>query len=138
MIARWPGKVPAGKVSNELVSSVDFLATFAAILDEPLPDAAGPDSFNILPALFAEKPAQPCRETLTMQGRGVSVRKGNWKLIPAGQQPGGKARPAELYDLATDLSETTNLAEKHPDKVKELTALLADLQSSGRSRPHPR
>jgi arylsulfatase A-like enzyme len=138
MIARWPGKVPAGKVSNELVSSVDFLATFAAILGDPLPEAAGPDSFNILPALLAEKPARPCRETLTMQGRGVSVRKGNWKLIPAGQPPGGKARPAELYDLAADLSEATNLAEKHPDKVKELTALLADLRTSGRSRPPSR
>jgi arylsulfatase A-like enzyme len=135
MIARWPGKVPAGKVSGELVSSVDFLATFAALTAQPLPDAAGPDSFDISPALFAEKPARPCRETLTMQGRGNAVRKGAWKLVPAGPQQGGKARPPELYDLATDLSETTNLAEKNPDKVKELSALLETLRTSGRSRP---
>jgi arylsulfatase A-like enzyme len=135
MIARWPGKVPAGKTSGELVSSVDFLATFAALTAQPLPDAAGPDSFDVSSALFAEKPARPCRETLTMQGRGIAVRKGTWKLVPAGPQPGGKTRPPELYDLATDLAETTNLAEKNPDKVKELAALLDTLRTSGRSRP---
>jgi arylsulfatase A-like enzyme len=135
MIARWPGKVPAGKASGELVSSVDFLATFAALTAQPLPDAAGPDSFDVSPALFAEKPARPCRETLTMQGRGIAIRKGTWKLVPAGPQQGGKTRPPELYDLAADLSETTNLAEKNPDKVKELSALLDTLRTSGRSRP---
>jgi arylsulfatase A-like enzyme len=135
MIARWPGKIPAGKTSGELVSSVDFLATFAALTAQPLPDAAGPDSFDVSPALFAEKPARPCRETLTMQGRGVAVRKGTWKLVPGGPQQNGKPRPPELYDLATDLSETTNLAEKNPDKVKDLSALLDTLRTSGRSRP---
>jgi arylsulfatase A-like enzyme len=135
MIARWPGKIPAGKISGELVSSVDFLATFASLTAQPLPNAVGPDSFDVSPALFALKPRRPCRETLTMQGRGISVRKGTWKLIPAGSQQGGKARPPELYDLATDLSESTNLAEKNPDKVQELSALLATLRTSGRSRP---
>ena len=56
-------------------------------------------------------------------------------LVRAGPQQGGKTRPPELYDLSADLSETTNLAEKNPDKVKDLTALLDTLRTSGRSRP---
>ena len=43
-IARWPGKVPAGKVSNELVCHVDLLATVAGIAERPLAAGAGPDS----------------------------------------------------------------------------------------------
>jgi arylsulfatase A-like enzyme len=134
MIASWPGKIPAGKTSAELVSSVDFLATFAALTGQPLPEGAGPDSFDISPALFDQKPARPCRTTLTMQGQGIAVRQGTWKLVPDRPQRDGIRAP-ELYDLATDLSETTNLAGKHPEKVKELSALLDTLRSSGRSRP---
>ncbi len=133
-IARWPGHVPAGKTSGEMISSVDLLTTVSAITETTLPQEAGPDSFNILPALLAEKPATPCRETLTMQGNPLAVRQGNWKLIPGVIPAKGKQRPAELYDLKHDLSETTNLAEANPDKVKELTRLLSELRTSGRSR----
>jgi arylsulfatase A-like enzyme len=135
LIARWPGRVPVDKTSGALVSSVDFLASFAAITGTALPKDAGPDSFDILPALLAEKPAKPCRETLTMHGNPIAVRQGKWKLVPAVSPPKGKMRPAELYDLEADLSETNNLADKHPDKVKELTELLEELRKSGRSPP---
>ena len=111
-IARWPGQTPAGKNSSEMISSVDFLATFAAITGQALPNEAGPDSFDILPALLTEKPARPCRETLTMQGNQIAVRKGKWKLIPAFMPAKGKMRTAELYDLEADLSETNNLARE--------------------------
>ena len=133
-IARWPGHVPAGKTSGEMISSVDLLTTVSAITETTLPQEAGPDSFNILPALLAEKPATPCRETLTMQGNPLAVRQGNWKLIPGVIPAKGKQRPAELYDLEQDLSEANNLAETNPDKVKELTRLLSELRTSGRSR----
>src|SRR5262249_53144284 len=58
-IARWPGKVPAGKTSGELICHVDTLATIAALTEQKLPTAAGPDSFDILPPLLADKPANP-------------------------------------------------------------------------------
>ena len=66
-IARWPGQVPAGKTSGELICHVDLLATAAAVIGKPLPKDAGPDSFDILPALLAEKPAKSCRESLIHQ-----------------------------------------------------------------------
>ena len=135
-VARWPDRVPAGKTSGALVSSVDFLATFSAITGIPLLEDDGPDSFDILPALLAEKPAKPCRQTLTMQGDPLAVRQGRWKLIPAVSLPKGKTRAAELYDLEADLAEVNNLAEKRPDKVKELADLLDRLRKSCRSRPN--
>ncbi len=135
LIACWPGRIPAGKVSAEMVSSVDLLATVAAITGQALPNAAGPDSFDILPALLAEKPELPCRETLTMQANPIAVRRGNWKLIPSVRQANGQARPAELYNLADDLAEKKNLATEHPEKVRELATLLEEMRKSGRSQP---
>lgn len=137
-IACWPGHVPAGKTSSEMISSVDLLATFAAITGQKLPDDAGPDSFDILPALVAEKPRRPCRETLTMHSKRIAVRQGQWKLIPAFRTEGDRIHPAELYELKNDLPEKNNLVTKHPEKVKALTELLAELQKSGRSRPFAR
>jgi arylsulfatase A-like enzyme len=138
-IARWPGKVPAGKTSKEVVCLVDLLATAAALTGRELPAEAGPDSFNLLPALRAEKPARSPREHLVMQAGNpnwLAVRKGPWKLIPPAPKKGGKGAGAkpELYNLADDLAETTDLAAKNPEKVKELAELLAAVRKSGRSR----
>ena len=51
MIVRWPGRIPAGSVSNQLMSNVDMLATLAALTGYELQEQDGPDSFNMLPAL---------------------------------------------------------------------------------------
>ena len=131
-IARWPGKVPAGKTSASLVSLVDLLATSAALVGKDLKDDDGPDSFNQLPALLSLKPDPPCRESLVIHGQGdhLAIRQGPWKLIP---RP--RAGQAELYNLESDLAETTNLAAQQPEKVKQLTGLLDRVRKSGRSRP---
>jgi len=134
-IARWPGQVPTNEVSKQLLCSVDLLATCAAITEQKLAQEAGPDSFNILPALREVAPKTPCRETLTMQGGGVSVRQGEWKLIPGAKMANGQMRPPQLFNLANDLAETTNLAAKEPERVQELTQLLMSMRQSGRSRP---
>ena len=123
-IARWPGNVPLGKTSGELIGLVDMLATSAALIGKELPADAGPDSINVLPALLAEKPAKTCRESIVMQSGGglLAIRKGPWKLIAEFPKK-AKAAP-ELYNLTDDLSETMNLAQKKPEKVKELAELL--------------
>jgi arylsulfatase A-like enzyme len=140
-IARWPGKVPAGKVSNELICHVDLLATASALVGKELPAEGGPDSFNILPALQQEKPAKPCREHLVHQGGyigGLAIRQGSWKLIPA-SPPGAKGKKKyvenQLFNLADDRSETTNLAKAQPDKVKALSALLTRMREATHTRP---
>ncbi len=63
-VARWPGKIPAGATSDELVCLTDLIATCAAIVGAELPDDAGEDSCNILPALLARKPRKPAREAI--------------------------------------------------------------------------
>lgn len=89
-IARWPGKIPAGTVSDELVSNIDVLATLAALTDYSLEKGEGPDSFNMLPAL-TRTPEEPIRNFLVIspsQPDNISIRKGKWMYI-SGQGGGG-------------------------------------------------
>lgn len=135
-IARWPGHVPAGKTSQELICHIDVMATMSALLDQPLAAEAGPDSFNMLSALLAEKPAAPVRDHLVNHGNTLAIRQGPWKLITAvGRKAKKGGGTVELYDLANDLGETKDLSREYPDKVRGLTELLDRIRSSNRSRP---
>jgi arylsulfatase A-like enzyme len=129
LVARWPARIKGGGTSAELVSLVDMLATCGAIVGRELPADAGHDSFNVLSAILEQEPPKPKREHLVMHsgGGGLAIRKGHWKLIP-GKVP-------ELYDLAGDLRETTNVAARHPQVVEDLTALLERVRREDRSRP---
>jgi arylsulfatase A-like enzyme len=89
-IARWPGRIPAGTVSNELLSNVDILGTLAALVGRQLLDDEGPDSYNMLPALTGT-PESPIRDQLVIssaQKSHLSIRRGKWMYIPA-QGEGG-------------------------------------------------
>lgn len=89
-IVRWPNHVPSGTVSDELLSNVDILATLAALVNRPLRDGEGPDSYNMLPA-FTGSPEEPIRDHLVIspsRRSHVSIRKGKWMYIPA-QGEGG-------------------------------------------------
>ena len=83
-IARWPGKIPAGRVSHQTVCLTDVMATCAAIVRAKLPDDAGEDSCNILPVLLGNDPA-PCRKFTLHQtiSNALGIRRGPWKLIQA-------------------------------------------------------
>lgn len=139
-IARWPGKIPPGK-SDELICLVDTLATFAALLGRELPGEAGPDSFNFLPVLLGQKLSAPVRPHLVEQSPRMALRQGLWKFVsstgPAARKrkPGSDTGPVELYNLAKDPGETTDLAVENPDKLKELAALLEQVRNQTRTRP---
>ncbi len=84
-IAWWPGKVPAGTVSDQLLSSVDLMATFAEIVGRDLGEGEGRDSINMLPALTGE-PEQALRTELVLppnKRTHLGMRKGDWMYIPA-------------------------------------------------------
>jgi arylsulfatase A-like enzyme len=139
-IVRWPAKVKPG-VSDALVCHIDFLASFAALTGQKLAEADAPDSFNILPALLGD--AKTGRDHLVEHASALSLRQGSWKYIEpsrgqkvnrntdteTGNDPGG-----QLYNLADDPGETKNLAGKHPERVKEMSALLEKLREQGRRR----
>ncbi|MCB1124340.1 MAG: sulfatase-like hydrolase/transferase, partial [Verrucomicrobiae bacterium] len=89
-IARWPGKIEAGTVSNQLVSNVDLLGTMAALTGQELTKKEGADSFNILPALTGN-PREQIRDHLVISAfkkDNITLRKGKWVYIDA-QGSGG-------------------------------------------------
>jgi len=142
--ARWPARIKPGTRSAEMICLTDMLATFAALTGKSLPPEAGPDSYNVLPALLGQKSQEPLRPTMVMTGGGqgmLAIREGRWKLID-GQGSGGYRRskakpgepPAQLYNLEKDLGETTNLYAQHPEIVRRLEQSLEKIKTQGRSR----
>ncbi len=131
-IARWPGKITPGTESAALIAHVDMATTFATLTGIPLPPDAAPDSFDVLPALLGQSPAGREHAIFHNGGQGpLALRMGPWKLI----QTGNAQAASQLYNLAEDPAEKTNLAERNPDKAKELAAFLARARQAGRTRP---
>ncbi len=140
-LVRWPGVVPAASRCDQLVQQADLMATFAEILCLRLPDDAGEDSVSLLPLLKGlDRPVRECAVNQSSQGL-LALRKGPWKLIfGPGSGGWGKGRddqPAQLYNLADDLSESRNLYAENPERVAELTALMESIVNRGRSTPGP-
>lgn len=124
-LVRWPGKVAAGKVYDRPVIQLDILPTaLAAAGVEPKPDWKL-DGVDLLPYLSGKKTGQPHDALFWRFGKQMAVRQGDWKLVrydPNADEQKGAATPAKLYNLAADIGETTDLAAKNPEKVKELRA----------------
>jgi arylsulfatase A len=147
-IVRWPAQVKAGGVSPQLIGQIDFLATFAEALGVPVPAGAGEDSVSFLPALLGRD--GPRRQSIVSQSMNGSfaIRDGQWKLaLCAGSggwsvpKPGSKEEKGlpefQLYDLATDPGEQTNLVSLHPERVAAMKAALQTMVDRGRSTPGP-
>ncbi len=139
LIVRWPGVVRPASQCGQLVHQADLLATFAEILGSKLPADAGEDSFSLLPLLTGGD--QPVREhAISCSASGLpALRQGDWKLIlgsgSGGWSKGGGSLPVQLYNLADDLGETTNLAGEQPDRVAAMKARMEQLITAGRSTP---
>jgi arylsulfatase A-like enzyme len=129
-IARWPGKIPAGWESDELLSTMDLLPTFANIAKATLPkvELDGKDATEFL---TRKSKTSPRDEYLYYSGCLLTgVRSGEWKLVlPRDKAPEGlgwwgrmiEAVPETmLFDLDEDPGETTNVASEHPDVVASL------------------
>ncbi|MEN9576569.1 MAG: Arylsulfatase [Verrucomicrobiota bacterium] len=153
LIVRWPGRVKSGTTCDQLASLTDVMATVAAITGAELPRNAAEDSFNLLPALTGKATA-PIRPYLLTQafsgGRTLAIRRGAWKFLDHTGSGGNRyennpglkpfllpdsapGAPGQLYDLASDPGETTNLYFKRPELVAELKALLEKSKAEGRS-----
>jgi arylsulfatase A len=147
-LARWPGKIPAAAVSNELICHTDFFATVAAVLGARLPDNAAEDSYNILSALRGERTERSIRESIVHHsGDGAfAIRHGPWKLClalgsqgfsdPKNIEPKKGGPRGQLYNLANDPAEERNLWSDQPEVVQRLTNLLDQYKRDGRSVPH--
>lgn len=145
-IARWPGHIRPNSVNKELGSLGDLMATAAAIVGTKLPDNAGEDSFNLLPALLGTN-TKPVRDSMVQHSIDgmFSLRQDNWKLEQGlgsgGFSPPRTVEPAEggpmgqLYDLSTDPGELHNLYQARPDVADRLATLLEKYKRQGHTRP---
>lgn len=129
-VARWPGKIKAGSTNAHTVCLNDLMATAAEIVGAQLPANAGEDSVSLLPE-FLGTARTPVREATVHQSMtgDLAIRQGAWKLVFL------KGSKQELYNVQTDLSETTDVAAAHPDVVARLTALMKTAIDTGRSTP---
>jgi len=113
----WPGTIPAGQTTDEIVSALDILPSLAALVGAAPPDRQI-DGENALDTLLGKPNARSPHELLFYEDEGV--RRGNWKLVR------GASGGFELYDLDADVGETNDLAVAHPERVNELRALLEE------------
>lgn len=139
-VVRWPDKIRAGSTSNQVMTLADMLATMAGILDRPLPDSAGVDSYD-LSGILLGKQSEPVERSVILQtGRNqLAFREGEWKIVVTeeteweGDEASIPLEALELYHLAEDPFETKDLATEHPEKVARMHERLLFLIRSGRS-----
>lgn len=128
-IARWPGVVPAGRVSDEPWAFWDFLPTAVELAGARLPAGFTPDGVSLVS--FLRGGPAPKRDyfywELHEQRPIQAVRFGDWKAVRNGHD-----RPIELYDLATDAGETKDLAAQKPELVARAQAIMQEAH-----RPDP-
>lgn len=129
LIIRQSGAIQP-KVSNALISQVDFMASFASMLRKDLPETTALDSRNCLDALVGED-AQGSSLILEQADR-LAIRKGPWKYI-GDTGIGGKGRKGvpQLYHIETDVGEAHNVIAEHPDIAASLAVLLEDYEKRG-------
>lgn len=158
-IARWPGRIPAGQVSRQMTNTTDIFATLASVVGYELPDDAAVDSYDMLPVMLGiQKEDDPIRpHMLTQSFRGeLQLRQGDWKYLDHLGSGGNNyskgilkeyALPetapdatGQLFNLAEDPGETTNLFFAESARRKQMQALLKKVTSpkNGRSAPRNR
>ena len=168
LIAHWPNGIKAGTVCDELVGTNDLMATFAELTGAKIDPKNAPDSISFAKLLKDPDSEGTRKNLIMQGVGPFVVREGDWKLclcpgsgapvhheiVPSpdaawkaaieklGHNPSWseitKAPFVQLYNLTDDISEKNNLAEKHPEKVAALVALLRKQMQKGRSTPGPK
>ena len=114
-LVRWPGKIPAGKVSDAMVSTMDLFTTLTQLGGAALPEDRPIDGHDVWPLLAGETPDGPDDSFYYLWLDSLqAVREGPWKLRLA--DPG----QPQLYHLDRDPGEQYNVAEQHPERVEAL------------------
>jgi uncharacterized sulfatase len=131
MFVKWPAKIVPGSSVKTPVAHIDMMPTLVAAAGAAMPAGVAIDGVDLLPLATGEGADNWNRETLFWQnGHYQVVRHGDWKLQLNDRPTDGLQK--WLYNLAEDPTEQNNLAASHPDKLKELRALLAAHKASSR------
>jgi arylsulfatase A-like enzyme len=156
-IVRWPGKVPAGTVSEQVICLTDLVATFASLLNAPLPKGNAEDSFDVLRAFTETRPGAPVRDHVILQSANAiyTIRMGDWKFVERANAPefesirnkkkteqAAKKRQKaglqrdELFNLKQDPAETTDVLAANPELAAKMKKLLTQARDQGFTRPN--
>jgi arylsulfatase A-like enzyme len=133
-IARWPGQIPAGRVSDEPWAFWDFLPTAVELAGAKMPTGYKTDGRSIVSLLKGG--SAPKRDYFYWElhelsnGSIQAVRWGDWKAVK-----NGPSASVELYDLKTDAGETTDLSGEHPDLVRKSIALMKEARTADPNWP---
>ena len=125
MLARWPGHIRPGSVTDHVGYFPDFMPTLAEIAGASA-HLPATDGISFAPTLFG-RPGQKTHDFLYWEAAGAdrntvqqAVRWGDWKAV----KPGARAA-WELYNLKQDERETTDVAARHPDVMRQIAAIVA-------------
>lgn len=135
LVARWPGHIEAGKVSNALFGQVDLAASLANLVGVEIAKGVCPDSRNALPVLLGK--SDQGRPHLIHEAGQLALRMGNWKYIPK-----SKVRehlgpwitttigePGALFDLSNNTKEDSDLHDQNPDQLRLMQTILKKIQA---------
>jgi arylsulfatase A-like enzyme len=150
-LVRWPGHVPAGTVSDQVIGLTDMVATCAEILGVSLPPAAAEDSYSVLRAFTEAATGPPVRDHVILQAASAvySLRQGDWKLVERVGAPAYERRPTkhavkhdpnasahdELFNLREDPAEQHDVAADNAALVASMKQRLSAARDQGFTRP---
>jgi arylsulfatase A-like enzyme len=148
-ILKWAGVTKPGSVTNELISQIDLMATFASIIGIEMPENAAPDSYDLTLLLKGKKYKSSLREATihNTYENNWGIRKGDWLYI---NSPTGSTRempesfkklrnytnfttPGLLFNMKNDPEQRINLYNKYPKKVNQMKLLLKEYRESKRT-----
>lgn len=125
LLARWPGRLQAGTTSDLISAHWDMLPTFCELAGATTPE--GLDGVSIVPTLLGRAGEQARHDALywefAARGHSQAARIGKWKGVRVNLRKNPNA-PTELYDLSNDIAEEHNIADRHPEIVGRLNAVM--------------
>jgi arylsulfatase len=131
MIARWPGKIKPGSITNHLSAHYDVMATLAELIDAKVPKDT--DGVSFLPTLVSRSKEQQSHEYLFWDYAGyggqLAVRMGKWKGIKKNLKSNPNAA-IEIYDLENDPSEQNDVAWKNPEVAERIEAIMLQARTT--------
>ncbi len=129
MVVRWPGKIPPAQTTDLISANWDVMPTLAEITGTTAPEDI--DGISMLPTLLGKTNKQEKHEFLYWEfaayGGQQAVRMGDWKGVR--QKLLLRKNPhlkIELYNLKTDIGETTNIAQQHPEIVEKIKRIMIE------------
>jgi arylsulfatase A len=144
-VMQWPARIPKGQVSDAVVGTIDFMPTFAAIAGGQAPTDRILDGQDITELLVGKETTSPHEAFYYYGGDELqAIRSGPWKIhFPHAYRAGEGKWPSHgipvpyvypeiglsLFNLDTDIGETTNVIDQHPEIVKRLNILANKMRT---------